>query len=367
MRKIQFDAIGGDWINPPVLMPASLPLELSGEAIRSRLLTISDSPGDELALRPDLTLAVANHHIQSGGDQPVSYRYYGKAFRQPVQAGDPMEFYQTGFESFGHPDRGARDVATLAMICETIAEAGLERVNLRLGNVSVFSHFVEALQLSTYWTEQLNRAFRRQEGIRKLLAEREAIPRSALAQTLAELPEDRAEALLQDVLAMSGGEVIGGRTQEDILLRLQARAEAAREGVLPDRARRLLGELIELEGRPEEVLSRLRNMSQASQLDLGSALNDLSDLFTELDARKLPFWDGAHFSIQFGRRFDYYDGLVFELQHERLGRGRPVASGGRYDGLIGRLSGGTKSMPAVGAVLRPDRIDAAQMTEGGAA
>ena len=33
MNRIQFEAIGGDWIDPPLLMPAAIPLELSGENI----------------------------------------------------------------------------------------------------------------------------------------------------------------------------------------------------------------------------------------------------------------------------------------------------------------------------------------------
>ena len=364
MKRIQFETIGGDWIDPPMLMPAALPLELSGEAIRSRLLTSADAPGEELAMRPDLTLAVALHHIGTGAGAPASYRYFGKAFRQPVLEGEPLEFYQTGFECFGYEDRTARDVATLSAICSEVADSGITGIQLYLGDISLFSNVVRALRLSPFWSGQLTRAFRRREGIRTLLKKDIVPERTALAATLSELPGERAAALLDEVLAMSGGQVIGGRTRDDILTRLQGQARAVREGSLDPRAKRVLTEVIELEGTPDSVLTRLRALAQANDLDLQDALDHSDECFRELSAQKLAFWDKAQMSIQFGRRFDYYDGLVFELSHGALGNRRPVAAGGRYDGLVTRLSNGTVSLPAVGGVIRPDRLAQAQKTEG---
>ncbi len=362
---IRFDAIGGEWIDPPILMPATLPLELSGEAIRSRLLTSSDNAGEELALRPDLTLAVVNHHLENGGEAPVSYRYFGKAFRQPVLQGEPLEFYQTGFECFGYDDTVERDVLTLSTVCTAIADAGLNSISISLGDISIFEGVVKSLKLSPFWTHQLLRAFRRKEGIRSLLSQGEILhKRSVLSETLSELPEQQAEALLDEVLSMSGGEVTGGRNKADILRRLRLQAEARREGPLDSRARNLLGDLIGLEGRPQEVLDRLNQMVQACGLKLDETLDRLSSVHCQLSQNDLPFWKSTHFNVQFGRRFDYYDGLVFELWHGKLGARRPVAAGGRYDGLISRLSQGRQNLTAIGGVVRPDRIEQAQKTEG---
>lgn len=365
MKRIQFDLIGGDWIDPPILMPAIRPLELSGEAIRSRLLTSADSAGEELALRPDLTLAVVNQHMESGAKGPVSYRYFGKAFRQPVLEGEPREFYQTGFECFGYTDGPKRDILTLSAVGEAIAKAGLTSVSLSLGDISVFDGVVKSLNLSPFWTHQLLRAFRRKEGIRNLLNQDKMIShRSVLSQTLSGLPAARAEALLDEVLSLSGGQVTGGRTREDILRRLRLQAEARAEGPLDPRARQLLAELMGLEGRPEEVLDRLNSLVQSAGIHVQDTLDRFSDLVRQLSAGGIPFRDRAFFSVQFGRQFDYYDGLVFELSHSSLGPRRPVAAGGRYDGLFSRLSQGRLDLTAVGGVVRPDRIAFAQAAEG---
>ena len=63
---------------------------------------------------------------------------------------------------------------------------------------------------------------------------------------------------------------------------------------------------------------------------------------------------GVRLSGGFGRAFGYYDGLVFEVRSATLGEERPVAAGGRYDGLPMRL-GATSAQGAVGCMVRPAR------------
>ena len=62
----------------------------------------------------------------------------------------------------------------------------------------------------------------------------------------------------------------------------------------------------------------------------------------------------------FGRAFGYYDGALFEVRSAALGDERPVAAGGRYDGLPARLGAATK-LGAVGCMVRPARAFAGGM------
>ena len=64
----------------------------------------------------------------------------------------------------------------------------------------------------------------------------------------------------------------------------------------------------------------------------------------------------ARFRSGVGRRFTYYDGFVFESFGENLTSRQPLASGGRYDGLIEGLSRSRASASGIGGVVRPDRI-----------
>ena len=69
--------------------------------------------------------------------------------------------------------------------------------------------------------------------------------------------------------------------------------------------------------------------------------------------------DGAgevRFRSDYGRRFTYYDGFVFEILGEHLSDRQPLASGGRYDGLIEALAHGRAAASGIGGMVRPDRI-----------
>ena len=366
MTAIQFSEIGGDWIDPPMLLPASIPLELSGEGIRNRLITSADGPGEELALRPDLTLAAVRYFIDQNVRERVSYRYFGRAFRQPAMDGEPIEFDQTGFEIFGDENRQQADIQTLSVICEEVAGAGIRDAQLYLGDISIFTSVLQALDLSDDWQSRLARAFRRREGVQALLnAEPETERHSELSETLSLLPPDRAAILLEEVLAFSSGGVIGGRTSEEILDRLRGRAAARQNGALPDKAVKVLTSLLEITGPPSVFLGKLTDLNREYGLDLNEVLARTSEQFEAMEARKVPFWSHANVSIQFGRRFDYYDGFVFELCHTAFSSKRPLAAGGRYDGLVSLLSGGKRSVPAVGGVVRPDRLAQALAVEAG--
>lgn len=366
MTPIQFNAIGGEWVQPPLLMPSSIPLELSGEAVRSRLLTTTDGPGEELALRPDLTLAVAKMHLDQGKQEEVRYRYFGRAFRLPIVPGDAFEFDQTGFECFGHDNRLEHDVLTVSTVCEQVGALGVADSDLKLGDVSLFNAIVDTLDLSERWRTVLKRAFRRREGVQDLI-DGGVLPRSSvLAQTLSQLSDADAEALLDDVLAMSGGEVIGGRSRSEILARTRRMADAGNAKPLSPGQQDVLKEAIAISDKPDAALEALWSLANTHGLDLSRRIARTERLFDGLKQTLGAIWERSGFALQFGRRFDYYDGLVFELHHAALGASRPVAAGGRYDGLITHLSGGAVSSTAVGGVIRPDRACLALVRQGSA-
>ncbi|MAK62527.1 MAG: hypothetical protein CMK09_16275 [Ponticaulis sp.] len=367
MTQLQFKAIGGNWVVPPILLPASIPLELSGEGIRSRLITSPDGPDEELALRPDLTLAVVRHFLETGADAPVSLRYFGRAFRRPVLEGEPLEFDQTGFEILGEDNRLDADVRTLSAICQEVASAGVRDAQLYVGDVSIFKAVLSALDLSDDWQIRLSRAFRRREGVQALLeADVAAEEHSELAETLSVMPADKAAALLEEVMAFSKGGIVGGRTREEILERLRLRAASSANRALPDRVKQALSKLLEISGPPSVFLAQLKDLAVEFDLGLDEVISRQEKFFDALNTASVPFWSQANLSVQFGRRFDYYDGLVFELCHTALSSRRPIAAGGRYDGLVSWLSKDERALPAVGGVVRPDRLNQALTIEKGA-
>ncbi|HAM46807.1 MAG TPA: ATP phosphoribosyltransferase regulatory subunit, partial [Alphaproteobacteria bacterium] len=62
-----FDAHGYDFIEPPILEPADVFLEQSGEDIRRRIYAFNDASGQELCLRPELTIPACRMYLRGAG------------------------------------------------------------------------------------------------------------------------------------------------------------------------------------------------------------------------------------------------------------------------------------------------------------
>src|SRR5262249_53354920 len=68
-------------VEPPILQPADVFLDRSGEEIRRRTFVLTDPAGRELCLRPDLTIPVCRMHLEGRGKFPARLAYHGPAFR----------------------------------------------------------------------------------------------------------------------------------------------------------------------------------------------------------------------------------------------------------------------------------------------
>src|SRR5439155_2474375 len=125
---LSFAQAGYRFAEPAILQPAEPFLDLSGEDIRKSLYLTTDSSGEELCLRPDLTIPVARDYLASARvGQPAGYCYLGPVFRYPGRA--PSEFLQAGIESFGRQDRAAADAEMLSLGLEATAAFSLKEVD----------------------------------------------------------------------------------------------------------------------------------------------------------------------------------------------------------------------------------------------
>src|ERR1700726_5038116 len=135
---------------PAILQPAEPFLDLSGEDIRKSLYLTTDAGGEELCLRPDLTIPVARDYLASPhAGKPAGFSYLGPVFR--YRGGRGSEFLQAGIESFGRQDRAAADAEMLALALKATSAFGVTEVEIRTGAVALFNALIDALQLFTVW------------------------------------------------------------------------------------------------------------------------------------------------------------------------------------------------------------------------
>jgi ATP phosphoribosyltransferase regulatory subunit len=356
-------AAGAAPTDAPVLQPLGLLLDLAGEAMRSRLFVVSGDGGEEAALRPDFTVAVARQHFApkeaKEGETAGRYRYEGKAFRVAPRGSDRAEeFLQIGIEAFEAGDPVAADAEMAALAWAASAAGGRGDLSLVLGDVSLFSAFVDSLDLAAPLAARLKRAFAKPRQLKAELdgdvAASSDDDKSRIAALLAGLPEAEASAVLQELWSLAGIEPVGGRRPAEIARRLVEKAETAKAGRLDAEQAAKVRAFLAVSDRPEAALDAIAALAGPKDAALKAAITGWRSRLAGMAAQGVPL-ERATLAAAFGRAFGYYDGYLFEVRSTSLGDERPIAAGGRYDGLPGRLGVSTTNTGAVGFMVRPAR------------
>lgn len=156
-------------------------------------------------------------------------------------------------------------------------------------------------------------------------------------------------ALLIDVLRSLG------LTEEDFVVRLSSRkawqAFYEAQGGKPEHAYEFFQAVDKMERDDAETIARrlaptgVTPESVKAFIAAGVPTAELQGILDNLSARGL----GAFVKVDYGviRGLAYYTGVVFEA-FDRKEEFRAIAGGGRYDNLVGLLSGGKVKLPALG-------------------
>ncbi|MHC6156459.1 ATP phosphoribosyltransferase regulatory subunit [Bradyrhizobium elkanii] len=334
---------------PAILQPAEPFLDLSGEDIRKSLYLTTDPSGEELCLRPDLTIPVARDYLASPrAGQPAGFSYLGPVFRYRGSA--PSQFLQAGIESFGRQDRAAADAEMLALALEATTAFGLKDVEIRTGDVALFNALIDALDLYPVWRRRLIKDFNRKVSLTddiEQLTLKTAPGRNEYEGVLAALAgSDRkaALALVTDLMSIAGTTNVGGRTVAEIADRFLEQS-TLKGGALPRDAVATIKRFLAIAGDPDDAVAQLRALAGDAKLNLAAAIDQLESRIGFMAARGIDIRK-TRFSTAFGRGLDYYTGFEFEL-HAKGNGAEPLVAGGRYDGLMTQL-GSASPIPAVG-------------------
>lgn len=342
---------------PSILQPAEPFLDLSGEDIRKSLYLTTDAAGEELCLRPDLTIPVARDYLASSrAGQPAGFSYLGSVFR--YRSGRPSEFLQAGIESFGRQDRAAADAEMLALALEATAAFGLGEAEIRTGDVALFNALLDALELYPVWRRRLIKDFNRKISLEQDLERLTRVTGSSrneyegVLAALAGSDRKAALALVTDLVSIAGATNVGGRTTAEIADRFLEQS-TLKGGALPREAVTVIRRFLGIAGNPDDAIAQLRALAVDAKVDITGAIDQFESRAGFMAARGIDV-ARLHFSTSFGRGLDYYTGFEFEL-HARDGGAEPLVAGGRYDRLLTQL-GSSEPIPAVGFAVWVDAL-----------
>ena len=340
--RARFEAAGAVPVDPAILQPAEVLLDLYGEDIRGRAYVTADPSRGETMLRPDFTVPVVRMHMAHGAE-PARYTYAGEVFRrQELDPDRASEYLQAGFEIFDRENPAAADAEVFALFSDLLGEHGLRPVT---GDIGIVTAAVAGLGASPAREAALMRHLWRPRRFRALLdrfSGKTAVPPSRAA-------------LLATADPMTGASpVIGLRSEAEIAARIAALRTDAAEPPLARDLVALIDAVLSVRETCPFALERLRDIA-VDLPGMQPALARMEARMQALAARGVDV-DALAFETSYGRTsMEYYDGFVFGFLAEARPDLPPVATGGRYDALTERLGQG-RAIPAVGGVIRPDLL-----------
>ncbi|MDP4594178.1 MAG: ATP phosphoribosyltransferase regulatory subunit [Beijerinckiaceae bacterium] len=341
---------------PDVLQPAAIFLNLSGEDIRSRMFLTSDANGAEFCLRPEYTIPACRQYLASAkAGQIANFSYQGPVFRQRAKA--PVEFFQTGIESFGRTDREAADAEIFATALAGAAAAGETSLRVRMGDAGLLTLFLERLEINRLWLRRIRRGIMRHQLLDSVFAPAEnsskTTDHSGVLAALEGVDRRGAQALVEDLLSIAGISSLSGRSASDIAERFLEQSSVKSEATFSPEKQKLIEAYLKIQGDPDSASTEIRILASDAGIDLDRAIDDF-DARTGFLAACGHDVSKIEFSAGFARNLDYYSGFVFEA-YQPGETSAPLVAGGRYDGLLKAL-GAPEDIPAVGAAIWCDRL-----------
>lgn len=281
----------------PVLEPLDLYIEKSGEEIVEQLFHFKDRGGRSVAMRPEMTPSLARLIAAQANSlkRPIKWFNIGEHYRyERPQKGRLRAFYQFNADILGESGMAA-DAELITLLIQTLKSFGLGP-----------DDFTVYLSDRDLWL---------------ILLEVEGLNPKSGAQVLSVI--DKFESFGREKTARKLTAILG-RNAEKLFTRIEE-ISAIRdfEGL-----KAYIGDL------PIEA-DLLRRAE--------SRMGEWTRLLEVLNAAG----SGECIQVNLGivRGLAYYTGFVFEA-FEAGGKGRALAGGGRYDGLLKKLGG--PDMPAVG-------------------
>ena len=254
----------------------------------------------DLALRYDLTVPFARVVAAHQNDLVLPFRRYQI---QPVwraerpQHGRYREFYQCDVDCVGSASL-AVEAEMLAMVCEVFTALGMRDFAIHINHRTLLDALMESAGVE----------------------------------------------MKQRVAAMTALDKLDKLGQEGV------RADLNKAGLARAAVERLM-EAVGLAGAPLAMLNAVRPIVGATaQGEVG--LRELGQLFQYLAAMRVPP-EHYRFDLAMVRGLAYYTGTIFETIPGGMRIGS-LASGGRYDKLIGQFTG--RDLPCVGISFGIDRM-----------
>ncbi len=333
---------GYKYIDLDTVIDTNLILERSGENFRRFIFSFNDQLGNELCLRPDLTIASCVRYLNQNKKSSEKIFYSGQAFRKGLNKKDSVIRNQIGFEILGSFTEKKDDKKIIETSLKTISKIKYKSGNLVIGNIEIFRLLLDKLDCPARWKLRLKRHFWREKYFNDLLKRLET--NSDIDPTIVEVDKKKYTRMINGNLKKD----VAGRSIEEILLRFDSKIKDPRRTKKGSNVVKILKEYLKIECPINQASKKLNLFFKKNKINL--RIQDDYFPITKNKINKL----NVRFNSSFGRHLEYYTGLVFKIDIKSKSEKLNIR-GGRYDSLIKDL-GFKKNIPAVGAAINLKKI-----------
>ena len=313
-------------------------VERSGESFRRFIFSFNDQKGNELCLRPDLTIASCLRYLNEKIKGTSKVYYYGQAFRKNLNKKDPIIRNQIGFEIIGSKNEKKDDKQIIETALNSLTKLKYSSGILVIGNVEIFKLLLNKLDIPKRWRLRLQRHFWTESYFNTLLKRLET--NSDVDPTIVEIDKKKYQKMLKD----NQSRQIAGRSVGEILTRFNNKIKDPRRTKKGRNVSKIIKEFLKINCPINQAANKLNLFFKKNKINLRVEENYFP--ITKNKYSKL----NIKFSSSFGRQLEYYTGMVFKIDIKYKSKKINIISGGRYDSLIADL-GSSKIIPAVGAAI----------------
>jgi len=325
---------GYKYIELDAVIDADQIIQRSGENFRQYMFTFQDSNGNEMCLRPDLTIASCLRYLKNKTEAKEKIFYSGQAFRKKKDQKGRVIINQIGYEIIGSKTTEQDDHEIIQTSINVIQKMKKTQLKIEIGNIKLFNLLLDELKLPKRWRLRLSRHFWREKYFESLLQRLET--NSDIDPISVELDKKR----YKKMKAENHKQIVAGRKISSILNRFNSKIKDPRKFSEGKKTSFIIRQYLKISCPIDDAKKNLYNFFSKHKIKI-----DLKDEFfpikNKLGKKKIIF------STNFGRELEYYTGMVFNIKDQS---NINLIQGGRYDNLLSNL-GSKSKVPAVGAAI----------------
>ena len=329
---------GFKYIELPSVIEANHIVQRSGESFRKFIFSFTDQGGNELCLRPDLTIVSCLRYLENNLKGKEKIFYNGQAYRKSENKKDSIVRNQVGFEIIGSRNEKNDDKEIINTSLKCLKNFNYSSGEITIGNVEIFNLLISKLDIPKRWKLRLSRHFWREDYFNDLLKRLET--NSDVDPTIVEIDKKRYFRMLKD----DQSTIIANRTINEILSRFDKKIKDPRRPSKGRNISKIIKEFLKIKCPINNAAKVLNKFFKKYKINLL-----VDQRYFPISKNKINKLN-VTFSAAFGRQLEYYTGMVFKIDIKSKSKIINCCNGGRYDKLISDL-GSKKQTPAVGAAL----------------